>query len=53
MTENERKASIEALQARRNARGTSDPLNRLTAHINDAIARGMPVYVNQPEKEKE
>jgi len=53
MTEEERKASIEALEARRKARGMSDPLNRLRAHNEAAIKRGATVYVNQPAKEKE
>lgn len=53
MTDNERKAPIAALEARRKARGMSDPLNRLRAINEAAIARGATVYVNQPAKEKE
>lgn len=41
---------IAELRARRTARGNDDPLNRLTAHINRAIARGQPVTVEQPIK---
>jgi len=39
---------IAAIQARRKERGSSDPLNRLSAHMAKAIAAGAPVYVNQP-----
>lgn len=53
MTEDERKAAIEALEARRKARGMSDPLNRLRAINEAAIARGATVYVNQPAKESD
>ena len=33
MTDSERQAAIAALQARRAARGTDDPLNRLRAYV--------------------
>jgi hypothetical protein len=49
----ERQAAIDALQARRMARGMNDPLNRLKAHINAMIVKGAEMAVNKPPKEKE
>lgn len=40
MTDQDRQKAIEAIRARRAARGMADPLNRLTAHIAKAIAEG-------------
>lgn len=39
MTDQERQAAIEALQARRAARGDSDPLARLQHHVTGAVER--------------
>lgn len=40
MTDTERQRAIDALRARRAARGMDDPLNRLIAHTERAIAEG-------------
>lgn len=48
MSDKDRQALIEALQARRKARGSRDPLARLSAAVNRAIAHGAPVYVEKP-----
>jgi hypothetical protein len=40
MSPADKAARVEAIRARRAARGDLDPLNRLTAHINRAIANG-------------
>lgn len=40
MTDSEREARIAAIQAKRKERGFSDPLNRLTFHIEKAISNG-------------
>lgn len=40
MSEDERQAAIAALQARRKARGMNEPLNRLRAYVETALANG-------------
>ena len=40
MTDSEREARIAEIQARRKERGLNDPLNRLSFHIERAIANG-------------
>lgn len=40
MTDSEREKAIEALRARRAARGENDPLSRLSKHIENAILSG-------------
>ena len=40
MTDSEREARIVEIQARRKERGLNDPLNRLSFHIERAIANG-------------
>jgi hypothetical protein len=47
MNDAQRQAAIQALQARRKARGLADPLNRLTAHIDRAIALGAEPVTNK------
>lgn len=46
--EQKRLESMKALQERRAARGDSDPLNRLRAHTEAAIASGAPIFENIP-----
>lgn len=50
MTAEQKEAEIARIQANRAARGASDPLNRLTAHINRAIEQGAPVITEQPAR---
>lgn len=51
MTDAQRNAAILALQARRKARGLADPLNRLTAHIEQAIALGAQPVTNRESEQ--
>lgn len=50
MTESERQAAIEALRARRKARGMDDPTNRLVYHVSGKVERGeyVPVVEVKP-----
>lgn len=51
--DSERQSAIEALQARRAERGRADPFNRLTTHINNAIADGAEPVINKPARSPE
>lgn len=49
MTDSEIEKRVAAIRAARAARGMNDPLNRLSLHINRAIANGAEVITNQEE----
>lgn len=46
--ETERQRRIDAIRARRAARGDADPLNRLSFHLQRMKGDGAPAYVNMP-----
>lgn len=48
MAQSEREKRIKEMRARRAERGTADPLNRLSAHIERSIADGNPVIHEIP-----
>ena len=52
-TPTERQTAVRELRERRAARGMADPLNRLSAHIAKQIENGAPVFINQPDANKE